>query len=39
MEFPSLDAVLKIKFDSGNTEGKKKLRQVPNTYFMTRGKY
>ncbi|KAK7458938.1 hypothetical protein BaRGS_00039069 [Batillaria attramentaria] len=36
MTFPSLETVLNTKFDTATSEGKKKLRLVPNTFFITK---
>ena len=38
MVFPKLDDVLGAKFDTTSSEGKKKLKQTPNTFFITKGK-
>ncbi|KAK7104023.1 SUMO-activating enzyme subunit 1-like [Littorina saxatilis] len=36
MKFPVLEDALGAKFDSSSSEGKKKLRQIPNTFFITK---
>ncbi|XP_076463598.1 SUMO-activating enzyme subunit 1-like [Babylonia areolata] len=36
MTFPTLEGALGVKFDTSTPEGKKKLRQTPNTFFITK---
>ena len=38
MVFPGLEDALGAKFDTSSPEGKKKLKQTPNTFFITKGK-
>ncbi|KAL8619613.1 hypothetical protein ACOMHN_019668 [Nucella lapillus] len=36
MTFPSLEAALGVKFDASSAESKTKLKQIPNTFFITK---
>lgn len=36
MSFPTFEAALGASFDSSSAEGKKRLKQTPNTFFITK---